>query len=101
MYVRKNSIQNKASEILKGSAFGCGQEYSLIAMSGCYRVFIKYCVFSLKCCDFSELCQFWCSAGDLPAWCVYTLTPRENRERPEFEIFFKNSEKTQYLMNTL
>ena len=23
-----------------------------------YRVFIKYCVFSLKFCGFSELCQF-------------------------------------------
>ena len=31
-----------------------------------YRVFIKYCVFSLKCCDFSELCQFFSSAGFLP-----------------------------------
>ena len=28
-----------------------------------YRAFIKYCVFFLKCCDFSELCQFCCSAG--------------------------------------
>ena len=37
-----------------------------------YRVFIKYRVFSLKFCDFSELCQFCCSAGFLPAWCVYT-----------------------------
>ena len=37
-----------------------------------YRVFIKYCVFSLKFCDFSELCQFCCSASVLPAWCVYT-----------------------------
>ena len=37
-----------------------------------YRVFIKYCVFSLKFCDFSELCQFCYSAGFLPAWCVYT-----------------------------
>ena len=36
-----------------------------------YRVFIKYCVFPLKC-YFSELCQFCCSAGVLPAWCVYT-----------------------------
>ena len=27
-----------------------------------YRVFIKYCV-SLKCCNFSELCQCCCSAG--------------------------------------
>ena len=32
-----------------------------------YRVFIKNCVFSLEFCDFSELCQFCCSAGFLPA----------------------------------
>ena len=32
-----------------------------------YREFIKYCVFSWKCCDFSELCKFWCSAGVWPA----------------------------------
>ena len=32
-----------------------------------YRVFINYCVFSLKFCDFSELCQFCCRAGALPA----------------------------------
>ena len=37
-----------------------------------YRVFIKYCILSLKFCDVSELCQFCCSAGGLPAWCVYT-----------------------------
>ena len=37
-----------------------------------YRVFIKYCVFSLKFCDFSDLCQFYCSAGVVPACCVYT-----------------------------
>ena len=35
-----------------------------------YRVFIKYCVFSLI--FFSELCQFCCSASFLPAWSVYT-----------------------------
>ena len=28
-----------------------------------YRVFIKNCVFSLKFCDFSELCQLCYSAG--------------------------------------
>ena len=27
--------------------------------------------FSLKYCDFSELCQFCCSAGVLPAWFEY------------------------------
>ena len=65
----------------------------------CYRVFIKYCVFSLKFCDFSELCQFWCcSAGVLPAWCVYT---RWHRGKTESGIFLKFRKKTQYLMNTL
>ena len=37
---------------------------------------------------FSQLCQFWCSAGFLPAW-----TPRENRERPESEIFLNLRKK--------
>ena len=32
---------------------------------------------------------------------VHKLTPRENRERPESEIYSKIFEKTQYLMNTL
>ena len=58
-----------------------------------YRMFIKYCVFSLEFCDFSELCQFCCSAGVLPAWCVYIHTDTEGKQK----IF----EKTQYLMNTL
>ena len=43
--------------------------------------------FFLKILWFFELCQFCCSAGVLPAWCVYTLTPRDNRERPESRIF--------------
>ena len=31
------------------------------------RMFIKYCVFfSIKCCDFSKLCQFCFNAGVLP-----------------------------------
>ena len=63
-----------------------------------YRVFIKNCVFSLKFCDFSELCQFCCSAGVLPAWCVYT---HWHRGKTEFGIFKKKIGKTQYLMNTL
>ena len=67
-------------------------------LSSSYRVFIKYCVFSLKCCDFSELCQFCCSAGFLPAWCVYT---HWHRGKTESGIFQKNRKKTQYLMNTL
>ena len=53
-----------------------------------YRVFIKFCVFSLKLCYFSEHCQFCCSAGFLPAWCVCTHTDtEENRERQESGIF--------------
>ena len=48
---------------------------------GIYRVFIKYCVFSLKCCDFSELCQFCCSAGVLPSWFVYTDTDTKGKQR--------------------
>ena len=51
-----------------------------------YRVFIKYGVFSLKS-DFSELFQFCCSAGFLPAG-VCTHTDKEgNREKPEAGIF--------------
>ena len=59
-----------------------------------YRVFLKYCVFSLKCCDFSELCQFCCSAGVLHTClvCVHTLTPRENRERPRVRNVLESSE---------
>ena len=60
-----------------------------------YRVFIKYCVFSLKLCDFSELCQFCCSAGVLPAWCVYTHWHRGKTEKdqsPEYsKILRKNT----------
>ena len=37
-----------------------------------YRVFVKYCVFSLDFFDFSELFQLCCKACVLPAWCVYT-----------------------------
>ena len=46
-----------------------------------YRVLGKYCVYSLKFCDFSELCQFCCSAGVLPAWCVCTHTDTEGKQR--------------------
>ena len=67
-----------------------------------YRVFIKYCVFSFKFCDFSELCQLCCSAGFLPAWCVCTHTDTEGKQRnARVGSIFKNSEKTQYLINTL
>ena len=56
------------------------------ALSFIYRAFIKYCVFSLKFCDFSELCQFCCSACFLPAWYVYT---HWHRGKTEFGIFKK------------
>ena len=59
-----------------------------------YRVFIKYCFFPLKCCDFSELCKFCCKRWGLTCHCV-------NRERHESGIYFKIFEKTQYLINTL
>ena len=52
-----------------------------------YRVFIKYCVFSLKFCDFSELCQFCCSAGFLHVWFVYThwhWRKTEKGQNPEY-----------------
>ena len=32
-------------------------------------------------CDFSELCQFCCSAGFVPAWCVYTHTDTKGKQR--------------------
>ena len=53
-----------------------------------YRVFNKYCVFSLKFLIFLNSAS---SAAALvfylPGVCVHTLTPRENRERPESGIF--------------
>ena len=52
-----------------------------------YRVFIKYCVYSLNLCDFSELCQFCCSACVLPAWWMYTHWHRGKTEKTESGIF--------------
>ena len=66
-----------------------------------YRVFSKHCVFSLKFCDFPELCQFCCSAGVLPAWCVYTNWHRGKTEKGQSPEYFKIFGKKQYLMNTL
>ena len=47
--------------------------------------------FSLKFCDFSELCQFWCSAGVLPA-IVYThghhRVDTERGQSPEYILIF-------------
>ena len=58
--------------------------------------------FFLKILWFSELCQFCCGAGVLPAWCVYTHRHRGKTEKGQSaEYFFKNRKKTQYLMNTL
>ena len=55
-----------------------------------YRVFVKYCVFSLKFGNFSELCHFCCSAGDvLPAWCVYTHLHRDKTEKGKIPENFK------------
>ena len=58
-------------------------------------MFIKYCVFFLKFCEFSELCQICCSAGVLPAWCVYTRWHRGKTEKdqsPDYsKIFGKNT----------
>ena len=58
-----------------------------------YRVFIKYCVLFLKMLRFFStlpvLLQRWCSTCPV---CVHTLTPRENRESPEYsKIFGKNT----------
>ena len=65
-------------------------------------MFIKYCVFALKFCDFSELCQFYCSAGFLPAWSVYTHWHRGWTEKGNSPEYFKIFKKTpQHLMNTL
>ena len=66
-----------------------------------YRVFINYCVFSLKFCDFSDLCQFYCSAGVVPACCVYTHWHRGKTEKGKSLEYSKIFQKTQYLMNTL
>ena len=54
--------------------------------------------FSFKVFEFYELCQFCCSAGVLPACCVYT---HWHREKTKLDIYIKTFEKTQYLMNTL
>ena len=53
----------------------------VFAMSECTGCSLNI-VFFLKILDFSELCQFWCSAGFLPALCVYTEgEERKTRDR--------------------
>ena len=61
-----------------------------------------------KLCFFLKILWFfWTLPVLLQRWCstclvsVHTLTPRENRERPESRIFWNLWKKTQYLMNTL
>ena len=60
---------------------GVGWRDAAVSTNGIYRVFIKYCVFSFKCCDFSELCQFCCSAGVVWPAIVYTLWKRVETKR--------------------
>ena len=67
-----------------------------------YRVFIKYCFLSFKC-DSSELCQFYRSAGLLPAikWSKHEVrcTHRGKTERGQsLEYILKSKKKT---FNTL
>ena len=63
----------------------------LVVLHGCFHFFtqckpttgcsLNIVFFSWKFCDFSELCQFCCSAGVLlPAWCVYAHWHREKTE---------------------
>ena len=66
-----------------------------------YRVFFKYCVFSLKFCDFSELCSSVAAlVFYLPGVCTHTGSEGKQRKARVRNIL-KSSEKTQYLMNTL
>ena len=66
-----------------------------------YRVFIKYCVFIFKCCDFLN------SASSAPALvfylpCVCTLNDTEEKQaKARLRNILKSLKKTQYLMNTL
>ena len=67
-----NNINIQLYKVLTHSLFSlCIVHQSSYIQNTClhkiYKVFIKHCDFSLKCCDFSELCQFCCSAGVLPA----------------------------------
>ena len=97
----------QTASTISGKTLGARECMWLFRWTIIYRV--KYCVFSLKCHDFSELCQFGCSAGcstshlEAQAWStVYTDTtegkPRDTRESG---IYLKIFEKTRYLMNTL
>ena len=75
------------------SIYGKNNLFGAYPRSSNYRMFIKYCVFSLKFCDFSELCQFCCSAGFLPVWCLYTHWHQGKTEEGKI---LKYSKKIQY-----
>ena len=63
-------------------------------METTYRVFIKYCVFSLKCCDFSEPCQSCCTVGFyLPGLCTHTETEGKHQRKSRVQNILKSSEK--------
>ena len=86
----RRQIQYGCSKLIL-ITFSCGYH---IKRQLTYRVFIKYCVFSLKCCDFSELCQFYCGAGVWPA-IVYTHRHRGETERGQSpEYILKSSKNT-------
>ena len=95
-----NSCKIKSWENIDNWFINCDRIWSY---QKTYRVFIKYCVFSLKFCDFLDsarpvLRQRWCSTCLV---CVHTLTPRENQRKTRVRNIIKSLEKTQYLMNTL
>ena len=59
-----------------------------------YRMLIKYCVFSLKCCNFSDFCKFCCSAGCVWPAIVYTHWHRGETARVQSpEYILKSSKK--------
>ena len=60
----------------------------LFIFKSMYRMFINYRVFSLKFWNFSELCQFCCRAGVLPAWCLYTHWHRGKTEKSKSPEYF-------------
>ena len=73
-----------------------GASESVPRATGCS---LNIVFFVLEFCDFSELC---CSAGVVPAWCVYTHRHQGKTEKDQSSEYSKKSlEKTQYLTNTL
>ena len=84
-------LKGKMSFIWKGTIFlGALSHHGFLHIQGIHKILC----FFLKCCDFSDLCQFCCSAGCSTCLVsVYTLTPRENR----VWTILNSSKKTQYL----